>query len=192
MKTEILDALESALTQVRPPIARMFSAFTVSLFDRMVKEYGPALRNLPRNSWDRDRITYSQNLRRFVEGGLEFNVWNRDNEARGLTADLCVLRMDVLEREAMKYAVDVTASAKHKISAKLESLDSIDSIQVREDGCEFDLTGTRGGRQILIRQRVKHNCRYGGRTGYTHFYQFPALIYVDGKRMSEKEYKAAF
>jgi hypothetical protein len=87
-----------------------------------------------------------------------------------------------LAKNASKYADEVLANWIKKINAKLGKLDEAKVVSL--DGCRFTIDGKRNGHTVFIQQEMIINHR-----GYTMFNQFPSRIYLDGKYVSELEYK---
>ena len=78
---------------------------------------------------------------------------------------------------AANYAFKVEAKAEGMTDVAVSSIDASGS---------FVVTGTKAGRAIEIRQSVVVKTSPKG----TWFCQFPALVYIDGKKSTEKALKA--
>lgn len=78
---------------------------------------------------------------------------------------------------AANYAFKVEAKAEGMTDVKVSTMDASGS---------FVVTGTKAGRAIEIRQSVVTKVSPKG----TWFCQFPALVYIDGKKSTEKALKA--
>jgi hypothetical protein len=72
-----------------------------------------------------------------------------------------------------------------KVESKAEGMINVQVSKMDADG-SFIVTGTRAGRNIKIVQSVVTKCSPKG----TWFAQFPAIIYIDDKRSTEKALKA--
>lgn len=98
------------------------------------------------------------------------------------------------EIDAEKSLTQARADAKMTLSvwvAKLVAkLGAVDSARCNwNDGHNIELTVTKCGRTVVLRQQIVW--KRGPRSG-RDFAQFPARIYLDGKFVAEKEFKAAF
>lgn len=93
-----------------------------------------------------------------------------------------------LEGQSNSYATGVIEGMRSKINQKLEDLDDASFKHASGGENTFGLHGTRDGKKVEIQQSVKWNVSSLG----TPFNQYPALIYVDGKSVSEAKYKSMF
>ena len=94
---------------------------------------------------------------------------------------------DEAHRMGLESALNITQQMAHKMAHKLGALTNVQITMLRPGARELTLTGLRGTDTVLVnQQRVDHWNQYG-----THYAQFPALIYVNGKKVSEAEYKRA-
>jgi hypothetical protein len=75
----------------------------------------------------------------------------------------------------------LTAKYAAKVEAKAEGMTDVKVSQMDAKGY-FIVTGTKAGHAVEIRQSVVTKCSSKG----TWFAQFPALVYIDGKRSTEK------
>jgi hypothetical protein len=167
----IMTELNTALEAYKPELAARFDAFIRWQFDTMVKDCGPSLKNIDRDGrWV--RVWYNT---------MSPLVTRTDDRFRPLEA--AFIREDRLANEAAEYAENVVESWKVKINAKLGELESA---QVENmGGMQFNITGTKHGRQVRIEQTVIVKTSSLGKV----FNQFPARIYVDGKFTSEAAFK---
>lgn len=89
-----------------------------------------------------------------------------------------------LEKKAQEYADDQVAAFVRKLSLKLVDLENPELVNVKPHGFEFNIVGTLNGQTVSVVQNIKYTTSKLG----TPFVQWPALIYVDGQRVSEKEF----
>lgn len=87
---------------------------------------------------------------------------------------------------AYAYAEASALELAQKVIAKVEELTDVEV--VRLEGYTFTINGKRNGQQVAIIQNMILNCSSRG----ILFNQFPAHIYINGKRISENKYKAHF
>jgi hypothetical protein len=119
------------------------------------------------------------------------NSWAREgaifrNIVRGIIDGDGNLREDLVLKIAKEQADAIVIVWAAKIIGKLESIENGEVLRL--DGYAYNIVGTRAGKKIQIVQNMKHSTSSKG----TPFMQFPALIYVDGKKVSEKLYKEMF
>ncbi len=72
-----------------------------------------------------------------------------------------------------------------KVEGKAEGMTGVEVHRIDADG-SFVVTGTKGGHAVEIRQSVVVKVSAKG----TWFCQFPALVYIDGRKSTEKALKA--
>jgi len=89
-----------------------------------------------------------------------------------------------IAKEAIEYADFTVAKFVIKLTKKLADLDNVEFVQ-SSYGTDFSICGTLNGREVQVDQRQILNWSPKGNP----FHQFPALIYVDGKKVSEKQFK---
>jgi hypothetical protein len=160
--------LATALEAHKPALEARFIGFTTARFNRLVEEFGPALRG----------------------------IYNSDQARNWGAIAGCTVRLG--DRVSSEYALDdarLAAAAKQfadetvaawaaKIDAKLGELTDA---EVRHlDGTRFNIVGMKGDRRVCIEQDMIVNVSNKG----TLFNQFPARIYVDGKFTSAAKFAA--
>lgn len=155
--------LRAALDDFKPAIATQYADSIRSLYNSMVKDLGPGLKNVG-NDWTWARI---------------FNGLVRQY----LTGDRTQLKEDALEAGAVKYAEAAVEAWAGKIEAKMGELDS--ATVHRMDGIAFTISGIKHGKEVAIHQEMIVNVSKLGKP----FNQFPATITFDGKAISAAAYK---
>lgn len=169
MNTEILETLNS----YKPAIADRYKDNVRRQYEMIVEKYGKKVNG--------------------VYTSIHYKLWN------DVLAPVCVtgagdsrvgyekdLSEERLEKAADAYAELVIASWATKINSKLEEIDGGEVISL--SGFDFNITGTRMGYKVMIVQQMIVKSSSKGKL----FNQFPSRIYVDGKAMSEQEYKDMF
>ncbi|MBT9158761.1 MAG: hypothetical protein DDT26_00008 [Dehalococcoidia bacterium] len=93
---------------------------------------------------------------------------------------------DKVEKEATRYADEQVDSFIAKLTRKLGNVESVTIKTIDGPSFECVISGVlSGGETVRVEQRRVVNCSPKGR-----FYnQWPALIYVDGKRVTEAQFK---
>lgn len=145
------------------------------------------------------RATYTHLVERM--GGADFKgIYNRREvfafraiEAcmdkqfgpHGGPAMVCVLNEERLAAAAARHAETTVAEWAEKISAKMGELENAKAESM--DGTGFLVSGTKNGHRVAIQQTMTVNVSSRG----ILFNQFPALIYVDGKKTAAAKYAAA-
>jgi hypothetical protein len=167
MNTELSAAFEA----FKPMIAESYARMVSRAFDRMVEQFGPALRGVYNSE---SAKFYGETVARFTT-----RQGNR-------LSDPVVMDADKLAKGAAAYADAVVMEWAAKVEGKVGELDAAEV--KRMDGIAFLIRGTRGGKKVEIEQQMILKSSPRG----TLFNQFPARIYVDGKFTPEAKYKAAF
>lgn len=90
----------------------------------------------------------------------------------------------LLEKKAQAYADEQVGAFVHKLALKLVDLENPQLINVKPGAFEFEIIGTLNNKTV----RVVQNIKYGWSKFNNPYVQWPALIYVDGGRVSEKEF----
>lgn len=88
---------------------------------------------------------------------------------------------------AAEYAEQTIDQMIEKLEGKTGGLTEVEVLSVSAGASEVTLRGLRGGDLVAIEQRQILNCSPKGKL----FNQYPALIYVNGKKTSEAAYKRA-
>ena len=97
------------------------------------------------------------------------------------------LRSAELAAAAKKYGEETATGWYYKMSTKLGKATDVKAISDPTRG-NLTLSGTVNGFNVVIEQQVVYKVSSKG----TPFHQFPALIYVDGKFMTEAEFADRF
>jgi hypothetical protein len=174
--------LLKGLGDYAPEIAARFKLNVEYMFGRMVEALGEDLKGV-HNSW-----AYCKQWSETVRPIVKCEYPDNPNAITHSPRDRRIYSIDAekMEKAAAQYAKDTINTWKIKILAKLETLENVEVEHLT--GLTFRIYGTRQGRKIEIQQEMIINCSKNGKL----FNQFPALIYVDGKRKSEKKYKEMF
>ena len=107
--------------------------------------------------------------------------WADNRMAPGAAGELNVER---LEKHAQDFADAQVDSFIAKLEGKIGHLTDV-SLTLRNNG-EFTIRGMQGDDEVRVNQQVVFKVSNRG----TFFLQWPARIYVNGKFMSEKDFKA--
>lgn len=163
--------IQAALDTLRPQLAADFEERARNVFAAVVKEFGPALRGIYNSSWVHS-----------------FNVFLRDSvDYAGTSAySPAFLNEEKLKAVADRKAHLSAQAWREKIEAKLQDVTNVEIIS--HHGCRFSISGERNGHKVFIEQDMIVNVSSRG----TLFNQFPARLYLDGKKVSEKAYKDFF
>jgi hypothetical protein len=93
-----------------------------------------------------------------------------------------------LKANAAAWASATADQMNAKVLRKVEDLDSVERVSAKLGSLQYTVVGRRGGRSVVLSQSVTYNISSKG----TPFLQFPARFHVDGKSMSEAQYKNLF
>lgn len=160
--------LTTALEAHKPSLEAHFIRFTTARFNRLVEQFGPALRGI-------------HNSRQYTNwaaiAGCTVRLGDRISSEYALDDAR-------LAAAATQFADATVATWADKISAKLGDL--TDASVRHLDGYRFAVTGMKGDRKVTIEQDMIVNVSNKG----TLFNQFPARIYVDGKFTSAAKFAA--
>ena len=160
--------LSAAIEAKRPEIAAEYKRLIRVQIEKMRKQLGPKLQNVTKDwTWAKVfRSTLKPSMTR-VQG-----VWSINEAA--------------LDENAASYADAAIENWQGKILAKLVELDNAEVQSL--DCLRFVVTGTRQGKAVSIAQNCVVNFSKNG----APYNQFPARIKVDGKVVSEMNYKRMF
>jgi len=92
---------------------------------------------------------------------------------------------DKVARRAAEQAAILCANYAAKVEAKAAGMTEI-TVSTMDASGAFVITGTKAGQAVEIRQSMITNVSSKG----TWFHQFPALVYVAGRKSTEKALKA--
>jgi hypothetical protein len=163
--------LRSSLETLRPSLEEHYTEYYSNLVTRLLGDNGIVD--------SREVIYYDVNLIYSMTKKLDEN-----NSRMSAPRELNVER---IERGASSYASNVIESFVAKIDSKLGALESSKVISGRGD-FEFFVEGVKDGKNVSIKQTLRQNWSSQGRP----FDQFPALCYIDGKRIKASEFKKLF
>lgn len=119
--------------------------------------------------------------------GLIYSMTKKLDENNSRMSAPREVDMERIERGASAYATSVIDSFVAKIESKLGALESSKVISGRGD-FEFYVEGVKDGKNVSIKQTLRQNWSSQG----VPFDQFPALCYIDGKRIKASEFKKLF
>ncbi len=172
------DPLKRAMLRYAPQLTKDYKDFVKRVFKGMKKDLGPGLTGVRRSS--RWAGTFS-GISRLIDkplprGKFSFTPSEYD-KARA------VLNTARLNQEAKKYGAAVALEWYHKMQRKLGALTDV-KVDLRGGG-DVTIIGTHKGDKVRIEQQRIMNVSPLG----TPFHQFPSRIYVNGKFVSEAQYK---
>ena len=172
------NALDTAFAAFRPEIEAQYVRHTTRSCERLLEQLGPNLKGV-HNDW-----TWAKAFSRRLACVMTRTGGDR---AAGVEVTPVVYIIDAAKMavQASNYADAVIAAWRGKINAKIGELSA--ATVTRADGVSFRIAGERDGKQVTIVQQMIVNYR-----DHTPYNQFPALIYVDGKKVSEAAYKKLF
>ena len=160
--------LTTALEAYKPDLEARFVSFTTNRFNRMIEQFGPALRGIYNSDQARNYGAIA---------GCTKRLGDR-------VSSEIVLDDARLAAAAKSFAEETVAAWATKIEAKLGELTDADVRHL--DGTRFNIFGYKGERRVRIEQEMIVNVSSKG----TLFNQFPARIYVDGKFTSAAKFAA--
>lgn len=163
-KTALSELVSAAVDARKPQLAAEYVAYVGRLYATMVSKLGAGFEGLNEKKNEGLAKLYDNTLRAVLDSG------------RGLDADK-------LAAAGQRYADDVANAMRGKIMDKAGDLGSPELRHL--SGMNFSLTGTLGGKKVLIEQNTIVNVSPLG----TMFNQYPARIYIDGKFTPEAQYK---
>lgn len=155
---------------LKPAVKEDFINQVRNTLDQLVSKYGwEGLNKLSPYSYDHKAWSF---VRRFL------GVNNYDRTAPR------EINEEYLDKNATDYAEDQIGAFVHKLSLKLVDLTDVALHDVRPNSFQFTLTGSLNGKAVVVNQSIKYCVSNQG----TPYVQWPALIYVDGQRVSEKDF----
>ncbi len=160
-------AIRELIEAKRAELSGYYEAWARRLWALALEKFGPTLHGYRRD-------TAYEALTHVVDSGDTY---------RGTLPSLNEKRLAKTLRE---WTAEALQDLFEKLLAKVGYLDTPAAEGL--DGFAFRLTGTRRGHKVRIEQRMIVNVSSKGRP----FNQFPALIYVDGKKTGEAAYKRMF
>lgn len=175
MTTQIKEAF---LSQV-PSIEKRFTTNIQVLYGLIIGKFGINVRDLSKacnsNEYAR-RYMYLKEFLKNVEVVGETGPY-------GQKVYHAMLNEEYLIKRAHEYAVDTATAWYDKVMAKVGDLKVED---YRMSGSEFSIRMNRGDDVVTIDQKMIINVSSRG----VLFNQFPSIIRVNGKRVSEANFKA--
>jgi hypothetical protein len=164
--------LLSSLETLRPSLERHYIEYYTDLVNRLLGE---------NKRFDiRETVYYDVNLLHSMTKAID----PEQSHKYGTPKEVNVER---IERGASSYATNVITTFIEKIDSKLGALESSKLISGNEF-FEFFVEGVKDGKNVSIKQSMRQNWSSQGRP----FDQFPALCYIDGKRIKASEFKKLF
>lgn len=173
------DVLKTAMLKYAPQLARDYKEFVKKIFKQMQGDLGLGLKGVY-SSWKWAR-TYQ---------GIRANISKKYPTGRGALSPSeydkipAVLNIDALNRNAKAYGERVALEWYNKMRLKLGKLSNVKVLYMPRGG-DITVTGKYKGKTVTIDQQRIINVSSRG----TLFHQFPSRIYVNGKFMSEANYK---
>jgi hypothetical protein len=165
---------ETEFAKLKPQIAADLVDYVERTTARLVAAYTwGGMRKALANAWGADAQAY-RNIR---------NFWNSDALNGG--ANPAIAR-DYLAKKAAQYADDQVDGFVIKLTRKLGQLTNVEVLVADTGRFECNVRGNLGERRVHVVQDRKLVVNSHG----TWFHQWPALIYVDGKRTTEAAFKA--
>lgn len=169
--------------KLAPELEKDFEDYITGAFRRLTDKYGDAMvaklgadywrKKLPEDVSEGDVATFKHPVRTFLTvASLRNNGPAQIDRAR-------------LDKEAKAYAKQQIDQFVVKLTQKLGDLTDVRIRQVNAHGFECMIEGSLRGHKVLVKQSRKFVVNQHG----TFFHQWPALIYVDGKFVTEAAFK---
>jgi len=166
-QNELLSSLET----LRPSLERHYVEYYTNLITRLLGDNG--ILDYRETCYYDSNVLYS----------MTKNV-DENNQSIRAARELNVER---IESGASKYATNVIETFIAKIDSKLGALES-SKVIFGSANFEFFVEGVKDGQNVSIKQTLRQNWSANGKP----FDQFPALCYIDGKRIKAAEFKKLF
>lgn len=185
---EIKKIVQDHIEKMRPQMVKDFIKSKTSMFNWYQKRYGndwyemwswnkktgetdPDIKADRRNfSYELGAVTDMENFGEYTPGVSKTKMSITLNKAK-------------LDKEANEYVDFVFAAVASKLMAKCGEMTH--PVLHDLDSHTFQIDGQLKGQKVLLRQKVIINHSVKNKM----FYQFPCLIWVDGKKNSEAEFK---
>lgn len=168
-----INEIVATFDQLKPAVAADFTAMVTQQVEDLIARYPTNMSKLG-SEWGRDGNTY-RNVSRFING-----IYKQHKDEK------LALNTTYLAKQAAQYADDAIAAFTYKLVQKLGDLTNVEIKDLRINSFTFRITGKLGDREVYVEQNRIINVSPKG----TLFHQWPSLIYVDGKKTSEKAFKA--
>lgn len=166
--------ITAEFTKLIPAVKADFIDFQNRRFNRLTEQYGTLSYHTSRKMNNHDQMAF-RSLSSFLHTAGR----------TGHMGDPLVINESYLDKIAQEHAEAQIASFTNKLEAKLDDLEQVKLEMLDISRFTFVITGKRGNASVRVEQQVVFKCSSKG----THFCQWPARIYVNGKFTSEKAYK---
>ncbi len=157
---------------LKPGLAADFTAQVTRIVEELIAAHGKNIHKL-HASWSMDGNRF-----RAVRSFIKYDGDTMNASPTGVNTEW-------LAKKAQQYADDQIAAFTMKLVRKLGALTEVSILDLNIGGFTFDITGKLGDRNVRVQQSRIINVSPKGNL----FHQWPALIYVDGKKTSEKAFK---
>jgi hypothetical protein len=164
--------LRSSLEKLRPSLEEHYVEYYTNLVTRLLGDNGRF--NI------REIVYYDTGLLHSMTKAIDPEQSHRHGAPQEVD-------LERIERGATSYATSVIDAFIEKIDSKLGALESSKLISGNRF-FEFFVEGVKDGKNVSIKQSMRQNWSANGRP----FDQFPALCYIDGKRIKASEFKKLF
>lgn len=166
-----INHIVSQLESLKPEVAKEFRESLTPQVQRLLEKWqsGEDMEQYHRDTRGRDKQ---------LEAFITFEGVYADRVAIGIDSEK-------IERESHAYADHQIKVLIHKLIQKIGNLKDVEVHNLRAGSGEFSLTGTLGEQKVSIHQKRIINASALGNL----YHQWPALIYVDGKAVSEAQYR---
>jgi hypothetical protein len=176
--TTTTTTIRTALEAEKANAAASFTQYVNAVYTRLVELVGDtseAFKGIARGR----KGEYYQSLHMAISPLLT------RSEVEGV--ERCRLVEHRIAAAAAEYADQTIDQMITKLEGKIGDLHEVEVLKVSPGASGVTLRGLRGGDVVAIEQRQILNCSPKGKL----FNQYPALIYVNGKKTSEAAYKRA-
>jgi hypothetical protein len=163
-----VDLFRAAFADYRGALMEQFSRRIRSTFAKVVERYGPTARGVY-NDWDYAKVWTETVAPVIVYTGRDVSI----DEGK-------------LTKFASEWADSEIEDAALKLAGKVANLTDVQLARAMDAAAWFTVTGTHpNGSAVRVEQNQILNVSSQGKV----FNQWPALIYVNGKKTSEAAYK---
>jgi len=168
--------MEEAMLSYAPELANDYKVFTKRTFKSMQDDLGPTLKDVRSDRrWAR---IFLNELRNNIKKERHSYVPSESAEIPYIVDE------EALEKNAKTYGDRMALNWFDKLQSKIGVLEKVDVSPPSSSG-DIVVTGSHAENTVRVNQHRILNISSQG----TLFHQFPALIYVNGKFMSEADYK---
>lgn len=172
--------IKNALEVMRPNLEKKYNNYLKVNIEACLDELGEGLRHISNHwNWAPIKDVLLANCDKFLRDGFQYI--NRPGAAGYRFSEKKALR------SSRRYSDEIIESYAAKAKSKLGALESA-KLEWSSENYEFVISGVKNGLNVKINQRIKYNISKLGKA----FVQFPALCYIDGKKISAAEYKKQF